>query len=63
VNRQRYALRGLMGRRRGATLSGRARPANPPNVRADLDLRGAKVELSVHDDSLKAGAGREATAA
>jgi len=48
---------------RGATLSGRARPANPPNVRADLDLRGAKVELRVHENLSQAGARHLAVAA
>jgi hypothetical protein len=57
VNRRSCALRALKRRRRGATLSGRARSANPPNVRADLDLQGGKVELRVHEDSLQAGRG------
>jgi len=63
MNRRRCALRALKRRRRGATLSARAGPANPPNVRADLDLQGGKVELTVHEDSLQAGARRLALAA
>ena len=40
VNGRRCALKALRRRRRGTTLRGRARPANPPNVRADQTYGG-----------------------
>ena len=47
VNRRRCAPRALKRLRRGATLRGCVRPANPPNVRADQTYGGARSNSAV----------------
>ena len=47
VNRRRCALRALKRRRPDATLRGRAKPANSPNVRADQTYGGARSNSAV----------------